>query len=85
MLQRGSQWRPGVTGGRTGGKYPSWQLRCGPLFRNGSSLIRLSLLPKQLLNFKPLIYENLLFYYCNSVLQSFTQVFFKWYLHCQDC
>jgi len=25
----------GVTDGRAGGHMPRWQLRCGPLFRNG--------------------------------------------------
>jgi len=25
----------GVTDGEQGGKCPPWQLRCGPLFRNG--------------------------------------------------
>jgi len=35
----GGPWPPapiGVTvGGEAGGQMPPWQLRCGPLFRNG--------------------------------------------------
>jgi len=58
---------------------PPWQLRCGRFFRNGPSFIRFPLLPllNNFINFKALVYANLLFYYCSSVLQSFALVLFQ--------
>jgi len=45
------------------------------LFRNGPPLIWLPLLLNNFINFKPLVYVNLLFCYCSSALQSFAQGF----------
>jgi len=72
------QWRNYCRG--AGGQMPPWQLRCGPLFRNGPLLIRIPLLPKliNLINFKPLVYANLLLCFCSSgssILQSFAEDF----------
>jgi len=41
LIQTSVHVPSGVTDGGQGGKCPPWQLRCGPLFRNGDRLIRL--------------------------------------------
>jgi len=54
-------------------------------FWKWAPLIRLPLLPEQFYNLEAFNLYKFVFCYCSSVLQSFAQGLFKWYLHCQDC
>jgi len=73
----------GVTdgGGRAGGQMPTLKAQMWAPFQKWAPLIRLPLLPKQFYKLQTFS----LCKFCSNVLQSFTQVFFKWYWYCQDC
>jgi len=79
------QWRNWRGGGGHGGQMLPWQLRCGPLFRNGPPLIQLPWLPKQFYKHEPLAYTNLFFATAAVFCKALRKSFLKWYLHCQDC
>jgi len=72
----------GITDGGKRGQMPPWQLRCGPLLRNGTPLIRLSLLPKQFYKLEIFsLYTNLLFATAAVPCKALRKGFSKWYLH----
>jgi len=69
-----------------GGQMPTWQFRCGLLFRNRSSLFGFLCFLNKFKNLKSLVYTNLFFaQQCLAKLCA-RALIFKWYryMHCQD-